>query len=96
MSADANNSTSMLNPAQITAVAVNAGAYKAQKNQFLSFMSAIPAGAFIAIAFVFYAPHKPAPLMWLGAWQNLSEELYFLSALSWLLCVVTNCSPPRL
>ncbi|KAE9529337.1 formate transporter FocA [Testudinibacter aquarius] len=55
MSTDANNSTTMLNPAQITTVAVNAGAYKAQKNQFLSFMSAIPAGAFIAIAFVFYA-----------------------------------------
>lgn len=36
-------------------IAEDAAVYKASKNQFYSFISAITAGAFIAIAFVFYA-----------------------------------------
>ena len=36
-------------------IAEDAAVYKATKNQFYSFISAITAGAFIAIAFVFYA-----------------------------------------
>ncbi|MBE2898455.1 formate transporter FocA [Pasteurellaceae bacterium TAE3-ERU1] len=55
MSANEQPNSVMLTPTQMTAVAVSAGAYKARKNQLLSFVSAIVSGAFIAIAFVFYA-----------------------------------------
>lgn len=44
----------MATPAQMAEIGESVGAYKARKNQFLSFVSAITAGAFIALAFVFY------------------------------------------
>lgn len=44
----------IFNPSQMVKIADEVGAYKARKNQWLSFISAITAGAFIALAFVFY------------------------------------------
>lgn len=44
----------MATPVQMVDIADNAGTYKARKNQWLSFLSAISSGAFIALAFVFY------------------------------------------
>lgn len=41
-------------PTEMAQIAENAGSYKATKNQFYSFLSAISAGAFIALAFIFY------------------------------------------
>lgn len=49
-----NFSTVMATPAQMAETCAAAGAYKASKNQFYSFLSAITAGALIALAFVFY------------------------------------------
>ena len=46
--------TIALNPAQMTDLAEDVAAYKAQKKPFLSFASGISAGACIALAFVFY------------------------------------------
>lgn len=44
----------MATPGEIAKIGEEAGAYKAKKNQFYSFLSAISSGAFIALAFVFY------------------------------------------
>jgi len=44
----------MVSPAEISQIGEDVGVYKATKKQILSFFSAIPAGAFIALAFVFY------------------------------------------
>lgn len=55
MSEEKNTSTCMATPVEISQIGENAGAYKALKKQYLSFLSAIPAGAFIALAFIFYA-----------------------------------------
>lgn len=41
-------------PTEMAQIAEDAGSYKATKNQFYSFLSAISAGAFIALAFIFY------------------------------------------
>lgn len=49
-----NASTVILSPQQMSDAAVNAGAYKTNKKQYLSFFSAIASGIFIAMAFVFY------------------------------------------
>ncbi|KGQ26006.1 formate transporter [Gallibacterium anatis CCM5995] len=46
--------TIALNPTQMTDLAEDVAAYKAQKKPFLSFASGISAGACIALAFVFY------------------------------------------
>ncbi|MFC0309060.1 formate transporter FocA [Gallibacterium trehalosifermentans] len=46
--------TVALNPTEMTNLAENVAAYKAQKKPFLSFASGISAGACIALAFVFY------------------------------------------
>ncbi|PJG85042.1 formate transporter FocA [Conservatibacter flavescens] len=54
MRTDDNSQNTMLTPTQIAQLAEDIGVYKASKKQFYSFLSAIPAGAFIAIAFVFY------------------------------------------
>ncbi len=54
MKSEENISTVMASPAQMAQIGEDAGAYKASKNQFYSFLSAISAGAFIALAFVFY------------------------------------------
>ncbi|QLB13392.1 formate transporter [Bisgaardia hudsonensis] len=49
------NSFSLIaTPAEMVNIGRDAGAYKASKKQFYSFLSAISAGAFIALAFVFY------------------------------------------
>lgn len=53
-------STCIQSPAQMAQIGEDAGVYKATKKQFYSFLSAIPAGAFIAIAFVFYATTQTA------------------------------------
>ncbi|TCK01468.1 formate transporter [Volucribacter psittacicida] len=47
-------STCMLKPAEMSQVGEDVAVYKASKKQIFSFFSAIPAGAFIALAFVFY------------------------------------------
>lgn len=44
----------MFSPAEMAKIAEDGAVYKATKNQFYSFLSAITAGGFIAIAFVFY------------------------------------------
>ncbi|MCW9716636.1 formate transporter FocA [Avibacterium sp. 21-594] len=44
----------MATPTEMAQLAENIATYKATKNQFYSFLSAISAGAFIALAFVFY------------------------------------------
>lgn len=44
----------MFTPAEMAKIAEDGAVYKATKNQFYSFLSAIIAGGFIAIAFVFY------------------------------------------
>lgn len=44
----------MFSPAEMAKIAEDSAVYKATKNQFYSFLSAITAGGFIAIAFVFY------------------------------------------
>ncbi|PJG83836.1 formate transporter FocA [Caviibacterium pharyngocola] len=44
----------MANPTEMAQIGEDVGAYKATKKQFFSFLSAISAGAFIALAFVFY------------------------------------------
>ncbi len=54
MKSEENSSTVMASPTQMAQIGEDAGAYKASKNQFYSFLSAISAGAFIALAFVFY------------------------------------------
>lgn len=54
MAAEKSTSTCMLSPSEIAKIGEDAGVYKASKKQFYSFLSAIPAGAFIALAFVFY------------------------------------------
>ncbi|WP_386696137.1 formate transporter FocA [Lonepinella sp. MS14435] len=54
MKSEENISTVMASPAQMAQIGEDAGAYKASKNQFYSFLSAISAGALIALAFVFY------------------------------------------
>ncbi|OOS00742.1 formate transporter FocA [Haemophilus paracuniculus] len=45
----------MYSPAEMAKIAEDGAVYKATKNQFYSFLSAITAGAYISIAFVFYA-----------------------------------------
>lgn len=45
----------MFSPAEMAKIAEDAAVYKATKHQFYSFISAITAGAYISIAFVFYA-----------------------------------------
>ncbi|MDO4626376.1 MAG: formate transporter FocA [Pasteurellaceae bacterium] len=54
MSAEKSISTCISSPAEIAQIGENAGVYKASKKQWYSFLSAISAGAFIALAFVFY------------------------------------------
>lgn len=54
MATEENITTVVANPTQMAQIGEDAGAYKATKNQFYSFLSAISAGAFIALAFVFY------------------------------------------
>ncbi|ABR73588.1 formate transporter FocA [Actinobacillus succinogenes] len=54
MKCEENQSTVAASPAQMAQTGEDVGAYKATKNQFYSFLSAISAGAFIALAFVFY------------------------------------------
>lgn len=49
-----NSISFMATPTEMAQIAEDAGSYKATKNQFYSFLSAISAGAFIALAFVFY------------------------------------------
>lgn len=44
----------MFSPAEMAKIAEDGAVYKATKNQLYSFLSAITAGGFIAIAFVFY------------------------------------------
>lgn len=49
-----NSNNAMATPTEMAQTGENVGTYKATKNQFYSFLSAISAGAFIALAFVFY------------------------------------------
>ncbi|MCK3658416.1 formate transporter FocA [Pasteurellaceae bacterium Pebbles2] len=60
MKPEENSSTVMVAPAQMAQIGEDVGAYKASKNQFYSFLSAISAGAFIALAFVFYTTTQTA------------------------------------
>lgn len=46
--------TTVASPQEMAQIGENVGVYKATKNQCYSFLSAISAGAFIALAFVFY------------------------------------------
>ena len=54
MDTETSKTTCMVSPAEISQSGEGVGVYKASKRQILSFFSAIPAGAFIALAFVFY------------------------------------------
>ena len=54
MGTETTKTTCMITPAEMSQVGEDVGVYKASKKQILSFFSAIPAGAFIALAFVFY------------------------------------------
>ena len=54
MAAEKSTSTCISSPAEMSQIGEDAGAYKVSKKQFCSFLSAIPAGAFIALAFIFY------------------------------------------
>ncbi|WP_373099003.1 MULTISPECIES: formate transporter FocA [Pasteurellaceae] len=49
-----NSISLMATPTEMAQIGEDVGAYKATKNQFYSFLSAISAGAFIALAFIFY------------------------------------------
>ncbi|EEX50483.1 formate transporter [Pasteurella multocida] len=55
MKTEDSTSTCIVPPAGMAQIGEDVGVYKATKKQIYSFFSAIPAGAFIAIAFVFYA-----------------------------------------
>ncbi|ACA30756.1 formate transporter FocA [Histophilus somni] len=48
------STTTVASPQEMAQIGENVGVYKATKNQCYSFLSAISAGAFIALAFVFY------------------------------------------
>lgn len=50
----------MLSPTEMAQMGEDVGVYKATKKQRFSFYSAIPAGAFIALAFVFYTTTQTA------------------------------------
>ena len=54
MDTETYKTTCMVSPAEMSQIGEDVGVYKASKRQILSFFSAIPAGAFIALAFVFY------------------------------------------
>ena len=54
MDTETSKTTCMVSPAEMSQIDEDVGVYKASKRQILSFFSAIPAGAFIALAFVFY------------------------------------------
>lgn len=54
MAAEKSNSICIGSPAEMAQIGEDAGVYKASKKQINSFLSAIPAGAFIALAFIFY------------------------------------------
>ena len=54
MNTETSKTTCMVSPAGMSQIGEDVGVYKATKKQILSFFSAIPAGAFIALAFVFY------------------------------------------
>ncbi|MGQ0286434.1 formate transporter FocA [Pasteurellaceae bacterium 22721_9_1] len=60
MKNEENVSTVMATPATMAEICSSAGAYKAKKHQFYSFLSAITAGALIALAFVFYTTTQTA------------------------------------
>lgn len=53
MDTETSKTTCMVSPAEMSQIGEDVGVYKASKRQILSFFSAIPAGAFIALAFVF-------------------------------------------
>lgn len=76
----------MFSPAEMAKIAEDAAVYKATKNQFYSFISAITAGAFIAIAFVFYATSQvgAAELPW-GVAKVLGGLVFSLGV---IMCVV--------
>ena len=54
MDTETSKTTCMVSPAEMSQIGEDVGVYKASKRQILSFFSAILAGAFIALAFVFY------------------------------------------
>ena len=54
MDTETSKTTCMVSPAEMSQIGEDVGVYKVSKRQILSFCSAIPAGAFIALAFVFY------------------------------------------
>ncbi|MGC7560502.1 formate transporter FocA [Pasteurella sp. PK-2025] len=60
MKTEQSTSTCMVSPTEMAQIGEDTGVYKATKKQFYSFLSAIPAGMFIAIAFVFYATTQTA------------------------------------
>lgn len=76
----------MYSPAEMAKIAEDAAVAKATKNQFYSFISAITAGAFIAIAFVFYATSQvgAGELPW-GVAKVLGG---FVFSLGVIMCVV--------
>ena len=54
MDTETSKTTCMVSPAEMSQIGEDVGVYKASKRQILSFFSAIPAGAFIALVFAFY------------------------------------------
>ncbi len=50
----ANNLSNLLSPAAMAQLADNTGVYKVNKHPQITYLSAITAGIFISIAFVFY------------------------------------------
>lgn len=76
----------MFTPTEMTQIAEDGAVYKATKNQFYSFISAITAGAFIALAFVYYTTTQTgtADVAW-GVAKFLGGTVF---AVGVIMCVV--------
>lgn len=76
----------MFSPAEMAKAAEDAAVYKATKNQLYSFLSAITAGAFIALAFVYYTTTQvgSADMPW-GVAKFLGGTVF---AVGVIMCVV--------
>ena len=72
MDTETSKTTCMVSPAEMSQIGEDVGVYKASKRQILSFFSAIPAGAFIALAFVFYTTTQTGNV---GASWGLTKQV---------------------
>lgn len=74
----ANNLSNLLSPAAMAQLADNTGAYKVNKHPRITYLSAITAGIFISIAFVFILLSPRALLVFLSDWLNLLAVSVFI------------------